>query len=118
MGAKLWALAQIPSSISWRLRSFSHSGSGAVMTTSHKSRSFIGVRDSFAADQPVHRVFGLFLGLSHGCPAGHDAPVVPEADPPARRSARRRADRPRQAAQQSAMTKEPRLSARLCMGSL
>src|SRR5215469_2158079 len=84
MGAKLCALAQIPSSMSWRLRSFSHSGSGAVMTTSHRSRSFIDVRDSLTAVQAVrvqHEVQGA-LGADRsvvGRVPAHEDLVVPQA---------------------------------------
>src|ERR1700746_3818028 len=81
MGAKLWALAQSRCSTSLRLKSLSHSGSGAVMTTSHSSVMDVG--QPFALDQARHRLLGLIAGLAHRGPPAHDPPVEPEPDPAA-----------------------------------
>src|ERR1700749_38919 len=81
MGAKLWALAHSRCSTSLRLKSFSHCGSGAVMTTSHSSVMDVG--QPFALDQARHRLLGLLTGLAHGYPPAHDPPVETKPDPAA-----------------------------------
>src|SRR5271169_2178566 len=78
-GAKLWALAHSRCSTSLRLKPFSQSGSGAVITTSHSS--VIDVRNTFAVDQARHGLLGFFAGLAHGRSPAHDPPVKAQADP-------------------------------------
>src|ERR1700751_2315656 len=85
-GAKLCALAQSRCSMSLRLKSFSQSGSGAVMTTSHSS--VIDVGDAFALDQPGHGLLRFLADLARRGPAAHDPPVETE---PARPGAPNRA---------------------------
>src|SRR5271170_5638099 len=80
-GAKLCALAQSRCSMSLRLKSFSQSGSGAVMTTSHSSVMDVG--DAFALDQPGHGLLRFLAGLAHRGPPAHDPPVETEPDPAA-----------------------------------
>src|ERR1700731_1945839 len=80
-GAKLCALAQSRCSMSLRLKSFSQSGSGAVMTTSHSSVMDVG--DAFALDEPGHGLLPFLAGLAHRGPPAHDPPVETEPDPAA-----------------------------------
>src|SRR5689334_8895756 len=80
IGWKLCALAHSRSSTSWRLNTLSHSGSGAVMTTSHRSLGGT-VYLTAAVDELRHGQLGFFAAVSHGREAGHDLVVVAEPDP-------------------------------------
>src|SRR5688572_27200909 len=79
IGGARWAAAARRSTTSACAKLASQSTSGAVMTTSTTSSIDMGGSCLQLGDN----VARIGLAAGHGAPAGHDGPVVAEADPSA-----------------------------------